>query len=216
MTRYKLLGFDAVKRGGGFLPLSLLLLAAAGVDRFYRPFLADYALVVWVLGGVFLLLFILAQLQSTTAYLLIEPDELVIQFRRHELRVPYADIDVVTGGRLSQHYSLKEFNGRTRRALKPYFNQTHIFVTLYKHTDALTDAKNKFPPFLFGSTQLGLLLITADEWITVERAIDAANTAWRNRDKAARQEDTRTFTAKIWEEYADDDDEDNDNWLAGA
>ena len=215
MKRFKLLGFDALKQGGGFLPLSLLLLAAAGVHRVYRPFLGDYELAAWGLGGIFFLLFLILQLQSTTAHLHVESDELVVQFRGNKLRVPYADIDVVTGGRLSQHYSLKEFNGRTRRVLKPYFNQTHIFVALYKDSDALDEAKNKFPPFLFGTTQPGLLLITTDDWITVERAIDAAHTEWRNRDKASRQEDTRTFAAKIWEEYADDEEDEDDDQFVG-
>ncbi len=107
----------------------------------------------------------------------------------------------MTGGRLSQHFSLEEFNGRTQNVLKPYFNQTHIFIALYKETEALKEGKKKFPPFVFGSTQPGLILINKEEWLTVERAIDKALTSWRLQDKMSRQGDKRTLTARVWEDY---------------
>lgn len=218
MKKYKLLGLMAKKRGGGLFWLGLLLLAAAAVDQFYIPFLGSptLTLIGWGVGGLAIFVAILLRMlpsSSQSAHVEIEESGLIVNYGRHQLPITYENIDVITGGRISQHHSLNEFGRRDKQALKPYFNQTHVFIALHEETEELKEAQQKMPPFIFGTTQVGLILLFEEDWITVERAIDAARVEWLGQVKNTYQEDHRSAAAKLLDEY-DDDDEHDDGWRA--
>jgi hypothetical protein len=210
MNKYKLLGFEAKGRGGSIISIGLILLAVAAVHQFSRPFLGQWAFPVWGLGGLLLLGGVVMNLltQSQEAYVQIEEDKLVIQYGQDELPVAYENIDVVTGGRISQHHALKEFSRREREAVKPYYNQTHIFMTLHQETPAYLEAKKQLPRFVFGTTQPGLLLLVADDWLSVERAIDTARAVWLGNVKQSHQVDNRSLASQVlYDGYEEEDDE---------
>jgi hypothetical protein len=187
MNRYKLLTLSTGKQGSGLFWLGLLLLAIAAVDHYYRPFLGPLTTVAWVLGGLAILLAILLRipLWTRTGTIQVGPDGLTVRYGRREVWLSYEEIGVVTGGRISQHHSLHELPRRHRQAVKPYFNQTHIFMR--------------------GTTQPGLLLLIQDDWLVVDRAIDAARVTWLGQIKQSHQEEHRSLVAQLWAEDGDEE-----------
>lgn len=212
MNKYKLLTSSSGRRGSGLFLIGVLLLAVAAADQFYRPFLGSYTMAVWTLGGLFTIVAILLRFTSSAppGYFQIEEDGLTVHSGRREFWIGYEEIDTVTGGRISQHHSLKELSRRDRQSVKPYFNQTHIFITLHEDADACQEAPNKLPRYMLGTTQPGFLLPVTEEWLTVERAIDSARVAWLSRIKESHQEDHRSIVAQIWENDRDDEENEED------
>ena len=216
IEKIQLQGFVPRRRGGGLFWLGLLLLAAAAADQFYFQLLGSLTLVAWGVGGLLFFIAILLRLlplsSSQSAFLQIEEDGIIISYAGHQLPVTFENIDVVTGGRISQHYSLKAFSRRERQVVKPYFNQTQIFIALHEETEELQAAKQAMPRYMFGTTRVGLLLLAAEDWITVERAIDAARVAWLGQVKSSHQEVYRSPAAMLWDN--DEDEEEEDEWLS--
>jgi hypothetical protein len=207
MNRYKLLTLSTGKQGSGLFWLGLLLLAIAAVDHYYRPFLGPLTTVAWVLGGLAILLAILLRipLWTRTGTIQVGPDGLTVRYGRREVWLGYEEIGVVTGGRISQHHSLHELPRRHRQAVKPYFNQTHIFIALHEGSEAVEEAQRKLPRFMLGTTQPGLLLLIQDEWLVVDRAIDAARITWLGQIKQSHQEEHRSLVAQLWAEDGDEE-----------
>ena len=210
--KYKLLGFVPQKRGAGLFWLGLLVLAAAAADQFYLQLLGDLSVVVWGLGGLLIFISILLQLfsrsSSQSAYLQIEEDGIIIDYGGYQLPITHENIDVITGGRISQHHSLKELSRQERRIVEPFFNQTQIFISLHEETEELKEAKQHMPAFMFGTTQIGLLLrADGDDWLTVERAIDGARVEWLGELKRSHEERYVPPGARIWGMDEDDDED---------
>ena len=214
--KYPLLGFVPKRRGRGLFWFGLLLLLVAAVDQFYFSFLGSLTIVVWGLGGLLILIAIVLRLLSLSApsgFLQIEEDGIIVAYEGHELPITYENIDVITGGRIAQHHALKELSRKEQQAVKPYFNQTQIFISLHEETEEVQAAKKVMPRFMFGTTQIGLLLLAEEDWITVERAVDAARVAWMGQIKSAHREEYRTPAAMLWEDD-EDEDEEEDEWLS--
>jgi len=207
MNRYKLLTLSTGGRGGGLFWFGLLLLVIAAVDQYYRPFLGSLSSIVLLLGGLAILLAILLRIPSwsRSGYIQVEPDGLTVRYGRREVWLGYEEIGTVTGGRISQHHSLHELPRRHRQALKSYFNQTHIFIALHEGSEAIQEAQRKLPRFMLGSTQPGLLLLIQDDWLIVDRAIDAARVTWLAQIKQSHQDDHRSLVAQLWAEDGDEE-----------
>lgn len=211
MKMYKLQGFVPKRRGGFLFWLGLLVLAAAAVDRFYYPFLGPAAIGVWAAGGLFIVLAILLRFLSApqTASLQVGEAGILIDYAGYQLPIAYEDMGMITGGRISQHHSLKEFGRQERQAVQPFFNQTQIFIALRKEIEGWQEAKQHMPKFMFGTTQIGVLLVVGGEdWLAVERTIDAARVAWMGKLKSTYQEEYLTPAARLWADADDDDDDD--------
>lgn len=210
MNKHKLLTMSLGSRGRGLFLIGLLLLAVALADRFYRPFLGSWAIVVWGLSGIVLLAAILMWLPVSlqSGYIQVEPEVLIIRYGPKEIRIGYDEIDTITGSRVSQHYSLKEFSRRERRAVRPYFNQTHILITLHEGTKVIEEARKKLPLFMLGSTQPGLILLVEGDWLAVERSIDGARVAWLAQEKETYQYNDNSLAFELWDEDEYDDEED--------
>ena len=209
MNKYKLLTLSSGNRGSGLFWLGLILLAAAAVHQFYLPFLGPYAIIVWGLGGLAWLIALLLRIPTSlqSGYVQIEPDVVTIRYGRQEVRLGYDEIDTIAGSRVSQHHSLREFSRRERQAVKPYFNQTHIFITLHDDSNAWVEAQQKLPTFMLGSTQPGIVLLVEGDWLAVERAIDAARVEWLGHEKETHQYNDNTIAFEFWGDDEYDDDE---------
>lgn len=201
-NQYKLLGFPRKRQGARLFWLGLLLLAIGLADYFYFSVLGAALSVLWLLAGVAMLLAVLGRLWGggQTAVLQLEEDRIIIHYGSYKLPIFYENMDIVTGGRIAQHHSLEEFRPRERRAIQPYFNQTQIFIALLKETTELVAAKQRLPRFVFGTTRPGVLLVVAEDWLTVERAIDGARITWLGQVKGSYQEPYRSPTSRVWDE----------------
>ena len=164
---------------------------------------------VWGLGVLALLIAIILQIPTSlqSGYVRVEPEAVIVRYGRQEVRITYDEIDTIAGSRVSQHHSLREFSRRERQAVKPYFNQTHIFITLHDGANAWAEAQQKLPTFMLGSTQPGVVLLVEGDWLAVERAIDAARVEWLSHEKETHQYNDNTIAFEFWGDDEYDDDE---------
>ena len=217
MKTHKLLSFVPKKRGGWLFWLGLLLLAVAAADQFFLKLLGSLTMVAWGLGGLFILIAILLRVlpsSSQSGSVQIEKDGIIVKQGSYELPIPFEDIQTVSGGKISQHHSLKELDGREKAAVKPYFNQTQVFIELYEETEELKQARQHMPSFMFGTKQVGLLVMVEGDWIPLERDIDEARMAWMDQLKNIHLAEHRAKYPDPWDIDDDfEDEDDDDEWL---
>ena len=213
MKTYKLIDFVPKKHGGVFFWLGFFLLAVAAADQFYFHLLGSLTLLVWGLAGLFILLSTLLSVlpsSSRSFQVQVAEDGIIVNYDQYELPIPYEDMQTLTGGKVSQHHSLKNLSAPERAAVKPYFNQTQVFIELLEETEEFKQAKEHMPSFMFGTKQVGLLLLVKGDWIPVERAIDEARVAWMRQLKIELEKKHRP-KSDAWYDQDDFDDED-DEW----
>ena len=211
MKRFKLIDLAPKRSGTALLWIGFLLLAASAADQFYFQRLGSMTMIGWGLGGLLILLGIVIPLipsPSRNSHVLVEDDGIIVNYRGYELPIPYEDIQTLAGGKVSQHHSFKNLSSKERAAIKPYFNQTQVFVELHQESDELKEAKQYMPSFMFGTTQVGLMLLVEGDWIPLERATDEARMAWMHKLKRDYEESQKP-KSDAWydQDYEDEDDE---------
>lgn len=205
MKTFKLLDFAPKRRGGGLFLIGLLLLVAAAADQFFLDMFGSFRIFVWGAGGLLVLLAAFMFLLSSAAppaSVDIEEDGLIVKYGNYELPITYEDIQTIVGGRVAQHHPLKSLSGRERQLIQPYINQTQVFLELHEAGEEFQEAKEHMPSFMFGTKQLGILLLVEGDWIPLERAIDAARVEWMRQLRILHEK--KNAPKDPW----DDDDED--------
>jgi hypothetical protein len=186
-------------------PLSLwlgLIVLAIGVYDQFTAVLGDSWYLVWVVFGVLVLIWFYYAVLMRRGAILVHPNYIKLQGALVGVKISYGRFHSSTSARLEQHYPYSSLNGREQDLLEPLYPQTCVFIELKSYPPRLKHRRFWFPPFLFGTNRPGLICVV-DDWMALNRDIEAARSVWQQKYDRRGESDTRSLAAQILDEDID-------------
>ena len=198
MKKYPLLIYEDLSRymRRRLLLLGFALLVLGLIDIFWQPVLGDFWFLLWVALAIVAALWVYYAVLMRRAGLFLYPSHFVLRSPTKSVKVSYGRILSVTTTQPAQHFQLSELNRRERALVKPYHQQTCVFVSLNSFPKSLRNRRRQFLRSLFGFRERGILLIVSD-WLALSRNLEDARQRWREAKGLQNREDKRSLAAKI-------------------
>ncbi len=178
------------------LVLLAVLLLALGLYDQVTAILGPNWIWIWLaLLATALMWFYYAVLMRRTA-IHVAPAFVRLQGPLTSCKISYGRIQLVTPGKLDQHYSYKSLSLGERPALKPLFHRTCAFVELNSYPKAFKWRRLWFPRTLFGTSKKGLLC-HVDDWMAFSQDLESVRARYQARQSNARNRPQMTLAGRI-------------------
>ena len=173
MQKYPLLVQRRISRRMGWkLALLTLLLLALGLYDQFAAVLGPNWFWIWLAlpAAAILWLYYAVLLRRTALH--IGPGHFRLQGPVYGRNLSYERIQMVTPGKLVQHYPYKNLKRSERSTLKPLYHRTCTFVELKSYPKSFRWRRWWFPRTLFGTNKKGLLC-HVDDWTALNRDLES-------------------------------------------
>jgi hypothetical protein len=118
------------------------------------------------------------------------------------VKISYGRLHSATSAQLEQHYPYSSLTSREKDLLGPLYGHTSVFIELRSYPASLKSRRFWFPRFLFGATRPGLIC-AVDDWMALNRDIEAARSVWQQKYDRRKGSATRSLAAQILDEDID-------------
>ena len=178
--QHRLLLFGRLsRRFTRLLSLLILVMLVIGLYDQFTEFLGDYWFAWW--GALFILLaqWVYYVTMMRRASIQVKPQYLRLQGPVIGYNISYGRIRSVTSGKMEQHFDWEKLKKNERNKLKPFYNQTCLFIELSSYPRSFRWRNLWFPRFLFSTTRQGLIC-HVDDWMALSRDIESARSLRHN------------------------------------
>lgn len=186
MRKYPLLVQRRISRRMGWKSalLTALLLALGLYDQF-TGILGPNWFWIWLAIPAAALMCLYYALLMRRAAVYIGPGHIRLQGPLYGRKLSFERIQMVTPGKLIQHYPYKELKPGEKSILKPLYHRTCAFVELNSYPRAFKWRRLWFPRTLFGVSKRGLLC-HVDDWMVLNQELESVRAR-----RQARQENLK-------------------------
>lgn len=176
MRQHRLLIFDQVRRRFRVkLTLLAMVILAIGLYDQFTEFLGDYWLAWWSSFLLIMVLWVYFVIMMRRASIQVRGKFLRLQGPIIGYNISYGRIHSVTSGKIEQHFKFDQLRKGERVIVKPYYNQTCLFIELTSYPRGFRWRGLWFPRILFGTARRGLIC-HVDDWMALSRDIESART----------------------------------------
>jgi Ca2+/Na+ antiporter len=203
LKKHRLLLYARLSRHMRSLSFLLgLIVLAIGLYDLFTPILGDYWYWVWIAFGLLCLVWFYYAILMRRGAIQAHPNYLKLQGPLLGVKISYGRFHSATSARLDQHYPYDSLNGREQRLLEPLYSHTCVFIELKSYPPRLKSRRFWFPRFLFGATRPGLICVV-DDWMALNRDIEAARSVWQQKYDRRHGSETRSLAAQILDDDID-------------
>ncbi len=186
MKKYPLLVQRGVsQRMGWKLALLTVLMLALGVYDQFTGILGPNWFWIWLAIPAAAVMWLYYAILMRRAAVYIGPGHIRLQGPLYGRKISFKRIQIVTPGKLDQHYPYKDLKLGERAILNPHYNRTCTFVELKSYPKAFRWRRWWFPRTLFGTNKKGLLC-HVDDWTALSQDLESVRAR-----RQARQDNLR-------------------------
>lgn len=178
------------------LTLLIVLMFALGIYDQFTSILGPNWLWIWLALLAVVVLWFYYAVMLRRAAIHIGPTYLRLQGPFHGRKISHDRIELVTPGKLDQHYSYKSLSPGERSALDPLYHRTCAFVELSSYPKAFKRRRWWFPRTLFGTRKMGLLC-HVDDWMAFSQELESVRARHQARRGNPRVRTRMTLAGRI-------------------
>jgi hypothetical protein len=203
LKKHRLLLYGRLSRH--MRPISLLLgliVLAIGVYDQFTAVLGDYWYWVWIAFGLLFLIWFYYAILMRRGTIQVHPTYLKLQGALWGVKISYGRFHSSTSAQLEQHYPFNGLKAREQDLLEPLYAQTCVFIELKSYPPRLKNRHFWFPRYLFGTNRPGIICVV-DDWMALNRDIEAARSVWQQKYDPRHGSETRSLAAQVLDEDID-------------
>lgn len=179
-----------------------LTTAGLGIYDYWTGVFGERWFGIWVVFVVTAILWFYYRFLFRRVSIQLHVDHLRLQGPLYGVKISYGRVQSLSSTSLAYHYKRKELKPSEEKAVHPFWHQACLLVELNGYPPRLQKRRHWwFPPYLFGTSRTGLLLLV-DDWMVLSQAIESARLAWfEQRVAPQRKQKGRTLASQIIDQY---------------
>lgn len=173
MSKYPLLYQRRVsQRMSWKLALLIASMLALGIYDQFTSVLGSNWLFLWLALLATVVLWFYYAVMLRRAAIHIAPTHLRLQGPFYGRKISHDRIEIITPGKLDQHYNYKRLSAGERSLLDPLYHRTCAFIEMSSYPKAFKRRRWWFPRTLFGTRKKGLLCYV-DDWMAFSQELES-------------------------------------------